>query len=106
MQVKLCPEDQQTMLMNYGLVIHRQKAFGSCIEKVCKEVHRKIGEIRRTVVWCRRGRLQKQKTKMQDYCGSIRRESPSGNVWQVGSRPEEPVVGVYWGAGREKMIFN
>ena len=32
------------------------------------------------LVWCKRGRLQKQKTKMQDYCRSIRRESPSGNV--------------------------
>ena len=31
-------------------------------------------------VWRGRGRRQKQKTKMQDYCGNIRRKSSSGNV--------------------------
>ena len=37
---------------------------------------------------------QKQKTKMQNYCGNIRRKSSSGNVWKVGSRPEESIVRV------------
>ena len=38
----------------------------SAIEKVCKEVHRKIGEIRRTVVWCRRGRKQKRRRRQME----------------------------------------